>query len=409
MPAVCFYFEVHQPQRLKTYDCFRIGHEHTYDDAVVNKAILDRVAYKCYLPANKIILELIQKTKGQFRVAYSISGTALEQFERYRPDVLASFRQLANTGCVEFLCEAYYHSLAFVYSKEEFIRQVGKHREKIESLFGQTPRVFRNTELIYSNEIGQYVNNLGFDGILCEGLDHILGYRSPNFLHHPPNQPQFACLLKNYRLSDDIAFRFSDRNWTEWPLTAETFANWVHHTAGNGDTVNLFMDYETFGEHQWRESGIFEFLKRLPKEILRHPDFRFMTPSEVIDTYPTRGEYDVPYFSSWADLERDLSAWLGNPLQHDAMERAYKLEHRVKELDDPELLATWSNLLTSDHYYYMCTKHWQDGDVHKYFSPYHTPYDAYINLMNVLTDFEYVLELHESQSEKEEMAAEVHD
>ena len=266
------------------------------------------------------------------------------------------------------------------------------HKELIEKLFGQSPSVFRNTELIYSNELAGFISNLGYKGMLCEGLDTVLGSRSPNYLHHPPALPSFACLLKNYRLSDDIAFRFSDRSWEEWPLTADKYAHWIHQLTGAGDTINLFMDYETFGEHQWRESGIFEFIKALPAQLMKNKEFRFMTPSEVIDTYPVRGEYDVPWFSSWADLERDLSAWLGNPLQIDAMDRAYKLEHKVKSLNNPALLDTWANLLTSDHYYYMCTKHWEDGDVHKYFSPYNTPYDAYINLMNVLTDLEYVLE-----------------
>jgi alpha-amylase len=313
--------------------------------------------------------------------------------EKYRPDVLRSFQDLAKTGCVEFLSETYYHSLSFLYSKAEFIRQVGKHKEKIEELFGQSPTVFRNTELIYNNEIANFVSALGFKGIACEGLDHILGYRSPNFLYHAPHSNQIVSLLKNYKLSDDIAFRFSNKEWKEWPLTAPKFAHWVHQVAGNGETINLFMDYETFGEHQWPETGIFNFLYHLPHEIFKHPDFNFKTPSEVIAAYPTRGEYDVHHLSSWADLERDLSAWLGNSLQHDAMERIYGLEKRVKETNDERMLDEWAKLLTSDHFYYMCTKYWNDGDVHKYFSHYNTPYDAYINFMNVVTDLEHVLEV----------------
>lgn len=392
MPSVCFYFQVHQPFRLKHYDCFKIGYDHQYEDEDQNKAILDRVSEKCYLPANKIIFDLIRKHGEKFRVSYSISGTALEQFERYRPDVLRSFQKLANTGCVEFISETYNHSLSFLYSKEEFVRQVGKHKQKIAELFHQSPQVFRNTELIYNNELARFVQALGYKGIICEGLDHILGYRSPNFLYHPPHDKDFKCLLKNYRLSDDIAFRFSNRAWDDWPLVAPKFANWVHQVAGNGDVINLFMDYETFGEHQWPETGIFEFLKHLPEEILRHPDFDFKTPSEVIETYPVRGEYDVHHYSSWADIERDLSAWLGNSLQHDAMERIYSLEKSIKETEDESLIDTWARLLTSDHFYYMCTKYWQDGDVHKYFSHYNTPYDGYINYMNIVTDLEYVIE-----------------
>ena len=354
---------------------------------------MDRVSTKCYLAANRTLLSLIKRYKGKFRIAYSISGTALEQMEMYRPDVLKSFQALAETGCVEFLSETYYHSLSFLYSKSEFIRQVGKHREKIQELFHQTPTVFRNTELIYNNEIANFVGALGFKGIACEGLDHILGYKSANFLYHPPRNHNIVCLLKNYKLSDDIAFRFSNKDWKEWPLTAPKFAHWVHQTAGNGETINLFMDYETFGEHQWPETGIFDFLSHLPQEIFKHRDFNFKTPSEVINAYPTRGEYDVHNLSSWADIERDLSAWLGNSLQYDSMERIYSLEKKIKDTNDDTILDTWARLLTSDHFYYMCTKYWNDGDVHKYFSHYNTPYDAYINYMNVVTDLEHVLEV----------------
>ncbi len=393
MPSICFYFQVHQPFRLKPYDCFKIGHDHSYEDEDKNKEILDRVAKKCYLPANHLLLSLIEKYQGDFKIAYSISGTALEQMEKYRPDVLRSFQALAETGCVEFLAETYNHSLSYLYSKEEFVRQVNKHCAKIKELFNQQPTVFRNTELIYNNELANYVSDLGYKGIICEGLDQVLGFKSPNFVYHPPHNYQMKCLLKNYKLSDDIAFRFSNQGWAEWPMTAPKFAHWAHQVAGNGETINLFMDYETFGEHQWPETGIFEFLKHLPAEIYKHPDFDFKTPSEVIKSYEARGEYDVHYLSSWADIERDLSAWLGNSLQHDAMERIYKLETIVKETGDEELLNNWAKLTTSDHFYYMCTKYWNDGDVHKYFSHYNTPYDAYINFMNVVTDLEHQLEV----------------
>src|SRR5688572_2342587 len=405
MPSICFYFQVHQPFRLKHYDCFKIGHDHSYEDERKNQEILDRVSTKCYLAANRTMLSLIKRYKGKFRIAYSISGTALEQMEIYRPDVLRSFQDLAKTGCVEFLSETYYHSLSFLYSKTEFIRQVGKHKEKIEELFRQTPTIFRNTELIYNNEIANFVSGLGFKGIACEGLDHVLGFRSPNFLFNPPHNKKITSLLKNYKLSDDIAFRFSNKEWKEWPLTAPKFAHWVHQTAGNGETINLFMDYETFGEHQWPETGIFNFLSHLPHEIFKHPDFTFKTPSEVIAEYPARGEYDVHHLSSWADIERDLSAWLGNSLQHDAMERIYGLEKRIKETNDDRMIDTWAKLLTSDHFYYMCTKYWNDGDVHKYFSHYNTPYDAYINFMNVVTDLEHLLEV--KYESKESLASTV--
>jgi alpha-amylase len=391
MPSVCFYFQVHQPFRLRSFDCFKIGHEHEYEDSENNRHIFNRVADKCYLPANDVLYKLIKKHNGRFKVAFSITGTVLEQMEAYRPDVLSSFRKLVETGCVELLAETYYHSLSYLYSKEEFVRQIDLHKDKIRKLFGYVPAIFRNTELIYNNELAAFIYDLGYRGIVSEGIDAHLGFRSPNFLYHPP-RTGVKILLKNYRLSDDIAFRFSERSWKEWPLTAPKFAHWVHGTAGNGHTVNLFMDYETFGEHQWKDSGIFDFIAQLPEEILRHHDFDFKTPSEVCARYPERGEYDVHRFSSWADEERDLSAWLGNSLQHDAIERVYSLERPIKDLKDESLLHTWACLLTSDHFYYMCTKFWNDGDVHKYFSPYASPYDAYINYMNVLTDLEHVIE-----------------
>jgi alpha-amylase len=396
MPSICFYFQVHQPFRLKPYDCFRIGKDGLYEDEPRNREILERVSRKCYLPANYAMLELIEKHKGAFKIAYSLSGTAIEQMEKYQPAVLRSFQQLAQTGCVEFLSETYFHSLSFLYSKREFIRQVEKHKSKIKEHFKQSPQVFRNTELIYNNELANFVPYLGYKAILCEGLDHVLGSRNPNFIYHPPGNQNIKCLLKNYKLSDDIAFRFSDKGWAEWPLTAPKFAHWVHQSAGNGETINLFMDYETFGEHQWPETGIFDFLRHMPGEILKHPDFNFKTPTEVINTYDARGEYDVHSLSSWADIERDLSAWLGNSLQHDAMERIYRLEKQVKKTGDEELIDNWAKLLTSDHFYYMCTKYWNDGDVHKYFSHYDSPYDAYINYMNVVTDLEHSLELTEA-------------
>ncbi len=398
MPSVCFYFQVHQPFRLRNYDCFQIGHDHFYEDEQKNIEILDRIARKCYLPANEIMLKLIEQHKGNFRISYSISGAALEQFEKYRPDVLESFKALARTGCVEFLSETYYHSLSYLYSKDEFVRQIARHKAKIKEHFNQEPMIFRNTELIYNNEIAGFIADQGFKGIICEGLDHQLRNRSPNFLYNPPGNPRIKCLLKNYKLSDDIAFRFSNQAWDEWPLTTPKFASWVHQVAGNGETINLFMDYETFGEHQWPETGIFDFLVHLPGEILKHGDFNFKTPSEIVNMYESRGEYDVHALSSWADIERDLSAWLGNGLQHDAMERIYKLEHPINATKDGNLMDRWAKLTTSDHFYYMCTKYWNDGDVHKYFSHYNTPYDAYINYMNVVTDLEHTLELHQELS-----------
>ena len=382
MASVCFYFQVHQPYRLRRYSVF--DSDRHYFDEFKNAEIIRKVAHKCYLPANRMLLETIKAHEGRFRVTFSITGVALEAFEQYVPEVMETWKQLADTGCVEFLSETYYHSLSFLYSREEFRAQVELHRQKIKELFGQEPRVFRNTELIYNNDLSHFVSHMGYDAILAEGADHILGYRSPNFVYRPPHAPRLKLLLKNYRLSDDIAFRFSNRAWEQWPLTAEKFARWVNQINGNGFICNLFIDYETFGEHQWADTGIFDFMRHLPGEVLKHPDNNFLTPSQIVDTYEPVGEIDVPHMISWADTERDLSAWLGNAMQSNALHELYKLEGPLKEKGDEELLADWRMLTTSDHFYYMCTKYWSDGDVHKYFSPYESPYDSYINFMNVL-------------------------
>lgn len=392
MPSVCFYFQVHQPFRLKRYSFFDIGKDHFYEDDDKNRQVMDKVAERCYLKTNELLSRLIQQHEGRFRFSFSISGTALEQFEKYRPDVLQSFIDLSKTGCVEFLSETYYHSLSFVFSEEEFDRQVSMHREKIKFYFNQEPVSFRNTELIYSNELAAHLDRKGYKAVLCEGVDKYLNGRSPNFLYRSPSTSTLKSFLKNYRLSDDIAFRFSDRNWSEWPLKADTFASWLHRTAGNAELINLFMDYETFGEHQWEDSGIFGFMEHLPSEILRHPDFDFKTIAEATVAYPVRDVYDVPEFTSWADAERDLSAWLSNDLEKAAAQRIYHLASAIRETGSPEMLHLWGKLQTSDHFYYMCTKFWSDGDVHKYFSPYDSPYDAYIYYMNVLADLETSLQ-----------------
>jgi alpha-amylase len=385
MASICFYFQVHQPYRLRNYTIFDTDGQ--YYDGFKNHQICRKVAEKCYLPANRLMLELIKKYEGKFRISYSITGVMLDQMLAYAGDVLDSFKELAATGCVEFLGETYYHSLSALYSHSEFLEQVNIHTQAIQKHFGQTPRVFRNTELIYNNQIAELINSTGrFDAILAEGADHILGYKSPNFVYQPLHCPNMKLLLKNYRLSDDIAFRFSNRGWKEWPLTAEKFTGWVNEVNGCGYTVNLFMDYETFGEHQWEDTGIFNFLRHLPEEILKHPDNSFKTVSETAAAYPACEQLDIPYTISWADIERDLSAWLGNPMQQNALGELYKLEKAVKDTHDISIISDWRKLQTSDHFYYMCTKWFSDGDVHKYFNPYDTPYDSYINFMNVMED-----------------------
>ncbi len=390
MPSVCFYFQVHQPYRIKNYRVFDIGKDSEYfndnsEKDLNNEKILKKVAQKSYLPANAVLLELLKK-HPEFKVSFSLSGVFLEQIEKSSPETLESFQKLVETGRVEILSETYYHSLSFLYSPKEFREQVSLHKRKIKKLFGVVPRVFRNTELIYNNALAKEIEDMGFSGIISEGADHVLGWRSPNFLYRPKNTSKLKLLLKNYRLSDDIAFRFSCKDWEGYPLTAPQFAEWVSAVNGNGNVVNLFMDYETFGEHQWEDTGIFEFLRHLPGEILKNPDNGFVTPSEAIEHYDEVAELDVPHFISWADVERDLSAWLSNDLQHNAIEKLYAMESDILKTRDKKLINDWRKLQTSDHFYYMCTKWFADGDVHKYFNPYESPYDAFISFMNVIND-----------------------
>lgn len=388
MPSICFYFQVHQPYRIRRYTVFDLGQNSFYENDDLNCDTLLKVARTSYLPMNDLLLKLFRRHGCAFKVGFSISGTALDQFEQYAPEVIDSFKALSETGCVEFLGETYGHSLAFLYSPEEFARQVEQHAARIKDLFGQTPRVFRNTELVYDNDLAKAVEDMGYTAILAEGADHILGWRSPNFVYQPSNCPKLRLLLRNYGLSDDVAFRFGDHSWQEWPLTADTFAEWCHAVNGTGETINLFMDYETFGEHHHADTGIFQFMEALPRAVLAHPDFDFRTPGEVAADCPPVAKIDVPQFMSWADAERDLTAWLGNDMQKDAIHALYALEDKVKATDSTDLLKTWRRLQTSDHFYYMCTKWFADGDVHRHFNPFGTPYDAYITYMNVLADFE---------------------
>ena len=388
MKSICFYLQVHQPYRLKQYRFFDIGKDHHYYDDYENEFIARRVADKCYLPMNQLLLEAIQEFGSMFKVSFSISGTALDQFEQYTPEVIDSFRRLADTGCVEFMSETYTHSLSALKSKEEFTTQVHKHQQKIMDLFGVKPSTFRNTELIYSDAIGAMVADMGFNTMLTEGAKHILGWKSPNYAYTNAINPKLKLLLKNFQLSDDIAFRFSQQSWPSWPLTTEKFVGWLNEIDEKEEVVNLFMDYETFGEHQWPETGIFEFMRALPERVMSNTNFTFNTPSEVSSHLQPVAPIHVPTPISWADEERDLTAWLGNELQDEAFDKLYELEPLVNKCrDDHQLIKDWEYLQTSDHFYYMCTKWFSDGDVHKYFNPYGTPYDAFVNYMNVLSDF----------------------
>ncbi|MDR0603198.1 MAG: glycoside hydrolase family 57 protein [Bacteroidales bacterium] len=387
MRTICFYFQVHQPFRLKRYKFFNIGNDHYYYDDYQNQSIMRKVAEKCYLPTNQTFLELIKEYGSNFKISFSISGVAIDQFEKYAPDVLESFQQLVQTGNVEILSETYAHSLSSLKDRTEFERQVNMHRDKMKKVFGVESKVFRNTELIYSDQIGEYIADMGYEGMITEGAKHILGWKSPNYIYCNTIKPKLKILLKNFKLSDDIAFRFSNRDWDEFPLTTEKFVSWLNALDAKEETVNLFMDYETFGEHQWKETGIFHFLRALPNAVFKYSNYTFSTPSDLIKHSDPVGTIHIPYPISWADEERDLTAWLGNELQNEAFNNLYELYEKVKEINSPDIWKDWLYLQTSDHFYYMCTKWFSDGDVHKYFNPYNSPYEAFVNYMNILSDF----------------------
>jgi len=388
MPSICFYFEVHQPFRLNHFSVFNIGNTRdvhsTYFDRQLNQKIFEKVASKCYLPTNNLLLELIRKYDGKFRISYSLTGTFVEYCEKYIPALLDSFKELFKTGAVDLIEETYFHSLSGLYDDlDEFEDQVKMHRQMLKRHFNYKPKVFRNTEAIYDNRIAQKIADLGYKGIITEGAERILGWRSPNFLYKPVNA-NIKVLLRNYKLSDDVGFRFSARNWPGFPLTADKYANWMSNSYG--DVINLFMDYETFGEHQWVETGIFEFLKHLPGEVLKHDNLDFATVSEAVERYNTVGEVDSPWAISWADEDRNVSTWLGNNMQIACFNELKDIGRKLKKKGDRDLLYIWRLLQTSDHLYYISTKGFDDGNVHAYFSPYDIPYDGFINYMNILQD-----------------------
>ncbi len=385
--SICLYFQVHQPDRLRQYRFFDIGKESYYYDDFANRTILRRVSDLCYLPANQLMLDLIRECKGAFKIAFSISGSLIDQLEKHAPEVIDSFRELADTGCVEFLAETYYHTLASLISPDEFKAQVTMHSKRIEALFGKRPVVFRNTEMIYSDEIGAMVADMKFNAMLTEGARHILGWKSPNYVYTNAINPRLKLLLRNFNLSDDIAFRFSNRGWSNWPLTSDKYVTWISNALSKDEVVNLFMDYETFGEHQHASTGIFQFMRYLPATVLSQTSFKFCTPSEVCKRHQPIAPLNVPFPISWADEERDTTAWLGNELQNEAFSKLYSVEKRIHKLKDPQLTADFRKLQESDHFYYMCTKFFSDGVVHGYFNPYETPYEAFINYMNILSDF----------------------
>jgi alpha-amylase len=378
--------------RLNKFSVFNIGNDHShsqYFDSNLNKNIFLKVAKKCYLPTNNILLDLIRKYDGKFRISFSLTGTFVEFCEQHVPELIDSFKELFKTGAVDMIEETYYHSLSSLYDDmDEFEDQIKMHNQMIKRLFNYKPRVFRNTEAIYDNRIAKKVADMGYKGIITEGTEKILQWRSSNFLYKPMNA-DLKVLLRNYTLSDDVGFRFSAKLWPGHPLTADKYANWM--SSAQGDLINLFMDYETFGEHHWTETGIFEFLKHFPGEALKHDHLDFVTVSEAIERYDTVGEIDVPWAISWADADRDVSTWLGNDMQIACFNELKHIGKQIKESGNIELLNTWRRLQTSDHLYYVCTKGLEDGDVHKYFSPYDGPYDGFINYMNILQDFKHKL------------------
>ena len=389
MKTVCFYFQVHQPWRLKTYRFFQMGKDHNYLDDFTNRSIMQKIARECYLPMNALLLSLIKQNKGAFRCSFSITGSAVEQFKAYAPEVLDSFKELAATGCVEFLGETYSHSLSSLYSTEEFKQEVKLHSAMLKEEFGIKPTAFRNTELIYSDDIAATVSGMGFKTMLAEGAKHILGWKSPNFAYTDAVDNKLRLLLRNYKLSDDIGFRFSNEGWSEWPLTADKYASWV--AAETGEVVNIFMDYETFGENQKASTGIFDFMKALPAALMATGEVEFATVSEASKKLQPVAVLHCPHAMSWADEERDVTAWLGNDLQNEAFNKLYALAPRIRKTKNKDFEYVWHFMQNSDHFYYMATKWFSDGDVHSYFNPYGSAYEAFINYMNVLADFEIEL------------------
>ena len=381
---------------MRQYSVFDTGESHdyfnepNYNSERNNEAVFKKVADKSYRPMNALLLKLLREHED-FKLSLSITGTFIDQAEQWAPDVIESFQALVATGKVEIVAETYHHSLAFFYSRNEFEKQVTLHRDKIKTLFGVTPKVFRNTELAYNNELAQWADSQGYEGILAEGWDPILQWRSPNYVYRPPATKNISLLLKNYRLSDDLAFRFSDQSWGEWPLTADRYTDWLRQATEDAPLVNLFMDYETFGEHQWHETGIFGFFEETVRTWLQDKDNTFTTVSDAITANPPSDEIDVPYTVTWADTERDLSAWNGNRLQQEALKYLYRLESDILRTKDEQLINDWRYLQASDLVYYMCTKNLDDGAVHAYFSPYESPYDAFLFFMNVIRDLRWRL------------------
>ena len=395
MRAICLYLHMHQPIRYREYSIFDVGNDENYFNGEYNgrqsnERIFRKVTEKSYKPMLGLI-EKMMKRYPEFRVSLSITGVWLEQAEKWAPELIEQIARMVAAGQVEIVGETYYHSLAYYYNLDEFEAQVEMHAQKIRETFGVIPRVFRNTELAYNDSLATWAESKGYKGILAEGWDKILGWKSPNHVYRPAGCKNLRLLLKNYRLSDDIAFRFSNRNWSEWPLTASKYQKWLDMDALRGNLINLFMDFETFGEHQWEDTGIFTFFEQFVNGWMSAYENKFVTVSEACDLMEPADEISMPDTVTWADTERDLSAWLSNAMQVSAMRDLYDLRERVLGLKDEDLISSWRKMTTSDHPYSMCTKYWNDGDVHAYFSAYASPYESFMYFMNVIRDIEYRL------------------
>ena len=396
MRAICLYLHIHQPVRYREYSIFDVGRNSNYfndgyNGRQSNERIFRKVANKSYRPMLNLLESNLNKYPG-FKVSLSITGTWLDQAEQWGQEFIAQLRRMIATGRVEIVSETYYHSLAFFYNLDEFEAQVQMHTNEIKRLFGVTPKVFRNTELAYNDQLAKWADQHGYTGILAEGWDKILGWRSPNHVYRPTGCQNLKLLLKNYRLSDDIAFRFSNRNWSEWPLTVPKYQRWLDDDCLRGPLINLFMDFETFGEHQWADTGIFDFMNTLIPNWLSEYDNKFVTTTEACELMSPVDDISMPDTVTWADTERDLSAWLSNSMQHSAMDELYSMRQEILATDDENLLRDWRYMTTSDHPYSMCTKYWNDGDVHAYFSAYASPYESFMYFENVLRDLEYRVE-----------------
>ena len=398
MRAVCLYLHVHQPWRYHQYSIFDVAHnsnywyDKDYFSKQNNERIFKKVSEKSYRPMFTLLEKCIRRNPG-FKVSLSITGTWLEQAEEWEPALIEQLARMISTGQVEIVGETYYHSLAFFYNKGEFVNQVKMHSDTVARLFGVRPRVFRNTELSYNDEIGKWAAEIGYTGVLAEGWDKVLGWRSPNHVYKVAGANDCRLLLKNYRLSDDIAFRFSNKKWKEWPLTVDKYISWLNADTSRGNLINLFMDFETFGEHQWAETGILKFFEEFVYAWLKEVGNEFVTVSEACEYEQPVDEISMTQTVTWADTERDLTAWTGNAMQQEALKMLYDMYEKIVASGDGDLLDDWRRMSTSDHAYYMCTKYWNDGDVHAYFSPYVSPYEAFMYYMNVLKDFEYRLTL----------------